>query len=142
MVIRVGNEDSGGDREEADLYVKPGSAVAGEHIHPTIEEAFTVLRGRVGFRIAGRESIAQLNQRLVVSPGVAHDWWNAGEEEAHVLAEASGPGASRFVEVIQNLFGLARDGKTNSKGMPNLLQGAILLREFEDAMYTSRILRA
>lgn len=128
----------GGDQGEVDLYVKPGGAVAGEHVHPAIEESFTVLNGQVGFRLAERESIAPLNQRLVVPPGVAHDWWNAGEEEAHVFVEASGTGGRRLVEMIQNLFGLAQDGKTNAKGMPNLLQGAIMIREFEEAMYFTK----
>ncbi len=40
--------------------------------------------------------------------------------------------------MIKNLYGLAQDGKTNAKGMPNLLQGAILAREFEDVMYFTK----
>ena len=56
-------------------------------------------------------------------PGMVHDWWNAGEEEAHVVVEIR-PGA-RFEEAIRNSFGLAQDGKTNAKGMPNLLQAAL-----------------
>ncbi|MDQ3834379.1 MAG: cupin domain-containing protein [Actinomycetota bacterium] len=135
-VARVGTEESGGELLEVDLYVRPGGAVVGEHVHPIIEEAFTVVRGRVGFRIAGHESIAELNKRLVVPPGVAHDWWNAGEEEAHVIVEIR-PGL-RFEEMAKNLYGLAQDGKTNAKGMPNLLQSAILVREFEDVMYFTK----
>lgn len=135
-VARVGTEESDGELLEVDLYVRPGGAVVGEHVHPAIEEAFTVTRGQVGFRIAGDESIAELNNRLVVPPGVAHDWWNAGEEEAHVIVEIR-PGL-RFEEMAKNLHGLAQDGKTNAKGMPNLLQGAILAREFEDVMYFTK----
>lgn len=133
VVVRLGNEDSGEDRVVADLYVTPAGAVAGEHVHPVTEESFTVVSGRVGFRIAGRESIAELNQRLHVPAGEAHDWWNAGDEEAHVVVELA-HGAERFEEMIRNLFGLAQDGKTNSKGMPNLLQGALFAREFSDVI--------
>ncbi len=121
VIRRVVLDEPGGERGEIDLYVKPGGAVAGEHVHPPIEEDFTVLKGQVGMRLDGRESIAPLNQRVRVLPGVAHDWWNAGEEEAHVFVEASGLGGLRLAEMIENLFGLAQDGKTNSKGMPNLL---------------------
>jgi hypothetical protein len=53
-VVRLGNEDTGEDRLVGDLYVKPGGAVAGEHVHPVTEESFTVVRGQVGFRIDGR----------------------------------------------------------------------------------------
>jgi hypothetical protein len=90
----------------------------------------------VGFRIDGRESIAEPGQRLHVPAGVAHDWWNAGEQEAHVRVEIR-PGA-RFEEMALNLFGLAQDGKTNSKGMPNLLQAAIFAREFSDVLYFTK----
>jgi quercetin dioxygenase-like cupin family protein len=140
VVVRVGTEDSGGDLLVADLYVRPGGAVVGEHVHPTIRESFTVVRGRVGFRLDGRESVAGPGERLHVPPGMAHDWWNAGEEEAHVVVEIS-PGA-RFEEAIKNMFGLAQDGKTNAKGMPNLLQVAVYAREFEDVMYLTRPPRA
>ncbi len=92
-----------------------------------------MVRGRVGFRLNGREAIAEPGERLHVPAGMAHDWWNAGEEEAHVIVEIS-PG-ERFEEMAVNLFGLAQDGKTNSKGMPNLLQAAIFAREFEEVLY-------
>jgi quercetin dioxygenase-like cupin family protein len=136
VVVRVGTEDSGGDLLAVDGYIRPGGAVTGEHVHPAIDEDFMVLRGRVGFRIDGRESIAEPGKRLHVPAGTAHDWWNAGEEEAHVRVEIR-PGA-RFEEMALNLFGLAQDGKTNSKGMPNLLQAAIFIREFSDVLYFTR----
>ena len=135
-VIRVGTEDSGGELLVIDGYVRPGGAVTGEHVHPAIEEYFTVVRGRVGFRLDGRETIAELNQRLHVPAGTAHDWWNAGEEEAHIVVEISP--AERFEEMALNLSGLAQDGKTNSKGMPNLLQAAIFAREFSDVLYFTK----
>jgi quercetin dioxygenase-like cupin family protein len=140
VVVRVGTEESEGGLLVADAYVRPGGAVTGEHVHPAIEEYFTVVRGRVGFRLDGRETIAELGQRLRVPAGMAHDWWNAGEEEAHVTVEIR-PGA-RFEEMIVNLFGLAQDGKTNAKGMPNLLQSALFAREFEDVMYFTKPPRA
>ena len=133
VVVRVGTEDSGGELLVVELFVGPGVAVAGEHVHPTIDEWFTVLEGRVGFRLDGRESIAPVGERLHVPPGTAHDWWNAGGEEARVIIEVNP--AARFEEAVSNTFGLARDGKTNAKGMPNLLQVALFAREFEDVLY-------
>ena len=133
VVVLVGTEDSGGELLVAELFVRPGGAVTGEHVHPSIDEWFTVLEGRVGFRLDGRESVAPLGERLHVPPGTAHDWWNAGEEEARVIVEVSP--AARFEEAVSNTFGLARDGRTNAKGMPNLLQVALFAREFEDVLY-------
>ena len=136
VVVRVGTEEYGGELLVADLYVRPGGAVAGEHVHARIEEWFTVQEGRIGFRLDGRESIARPNVRLHLPAGVAHDWWNAGEEEARVVVEVR-PGA-RFEEMIKNLYGLAQDGKTDAKGMPNLLQAALFAREFEDVLWFTK----
>ena len=87
IIIVTGTEDNAEGNLVADLYISPGGAVAGEHVHPNIEERFTVLSGKVGFRINGVEQIASLNTELVVTPGIAHDWWNAGDEEAYVRVD-------------------------------------------------------
>jgi hypothetical protein len=47
------------------------------------------------------------------------------------------PGA-RFEEMIKNLYGLAQDGKTDAKGMPNLLQAVLFAREFEDVLWFTK----
>jgi quercetin dioxygenase-like cupin family protein len=133
IIIVTGTEDNAEGNLVADLYISPGGAVAGEHVHPNIEERFTVLSGKVGFRINGVEQIASLNTELVVTPGIAHDWWNAGDEEAYVRVDIR-PGI-RFELMAQNLFGLANDDKTNAKGMPNPLQLAIFGKEFQDVLY-------
>jgi quercetin dioxygenase-like cupin family protein len=128
----VGTEETAGTLLVADLYTRPGGAVLGEHIHPALEKRFTVRRGRVGFRLDGREDIAILGRQLMAPAGVAHDWWNAGDEEAHVVVEIRP--AARFEEMIRNTFGLVQDGKTDAKGMLSLLQLALLARDFDDTI--------
>src|SRR6516164_6512688 len=108
-VIRIGTKETGGELLVADLYIRPGGAVMGEHTHPAIEERFTVLRGQVGFRLSGRVATAQPGATLLAPPGVPHDWWNAGPEEALVRVEVRP--AARFEAFAANAFGLAQDGK-------------------------------
>jgi quercetin dioxygenase-like cupin family protein len=86
-LVRVGSEKTAGSRVLADLYVGPGGFLVGEHSHPALRERFTVIRGRVGFRLDGRRSVASAGKSVEVPPGVKYDWWNAGDEEAHVLLE-------------------------------------------------------
>lgn len=136
VVIRLGTQETGGERLLADIYVRPGGAVAGEHIHPSIDETFTILKGRVGIAVGGERSIAEPGRTVHVPRGTAHEWWNAGDEEAHILVEITP--AARFEAMIRNLFGLAQDGKTDKKGMPGLLQLALLAREFEDVAQLTR----
>ena len=128
VVVREGSEDTGGERLVADLYIQPGGAVAGKHVHSYITERFEVIAGTVRFHVDGRDEVASPGQQVEVLPGVVHDWWNVGEEEAHVLVDIRP--AERFELMIQNLYGLANDGKSNARGVPKLLPLALFAREF------------
>src|SRR5262245_3623035 len=135
-VVRIGTEQTGGELLVVDLYIRPGGAVMGEHLHPAIEERFTVLRGQVGFRLSGRVATAEPGVTLFAPPGVPHDWWNAGPGEALVRIEIRPAG--RFEAFIANAFGLAQDGKVNRRGTPNLLHLAVLAGEFDDVVRFTR----
>jgi quercetin dioxygenase-like cupin family protein len=128
FIVREGSEDTGGKRLAGDLYIRPGGAVAGRHVHSYLTECFEVRSGTVRFHVGGRDEVATAGRRVEIPPGVVHDWWNIGDDEAHVLVEIR-PGA-RFELMIQNLFGLANDGKTNARGVPQLLPLALFSREF------------
>jgi quercetin dioxygenase-like cupin family protein len=135
-VVRVGTAETKGARLVVDLHLRPGARVPAPHYHPTIHERFTVVRGQVGFTLGRRQEIAEPGQSLEAAPGVVHDWWNAGEAEAHVRVEIEP--AARFEAAIRNVFCLAQDGKTDQKGMPHLLQLALFAREFDDVIRFTR----
>ena len=128
FVVREGSEDTGGERLVGDLYIRPGGAVAAKHVHSYITERFEVLAGTVRFHVDGREEVASPGQRVEVPPGVVHDWWNVGSDDAHVLVDIRP--AERFELMIENLYGLANDGKSNARGVPRLLPLALFAREF------------
>jgi quercetin dioxygenase-like cupin family protein len=114
----------------SDLRVSPGGRVAAAHLHPTIQERFLVLRGRVGFLIGEDTHELGPGEGATVPPGTVHDWWQVGEEEAQVIVEVV-PGV-RFVEMVGSMFGLARAGKVSPEGMPDPLQLAVMGREYRD----------
>jgi hypothetical protein len=60
------------------------------------------------------------------APGTAHRFWNAGEEEARFFCEVRP--ALQFESLIETMFTLAGDGKTNRKGLPNPLRLAVIAR--------------
>jgi mannose-6-phosphate isomerase-like protein (cupin superfamily) len=140
VVLRGDKDRSPGQSGFAHLTVKPHGAVAGEHIHPQIEERFRVISGTLGMRMDGVECELHAGEEATASPGTPHDWWNAGDEYASVLVEVSGPDqqAARFEAMIATIFGLANDGRTNDKGLPNPLQLALMAREFEDVIRFTR----
>jgi quercetin dioxygenase-like cupin family protein len=139
-IVLEGPDENPERRLTVELYVSPGGAVVGEHLHPTITERFEVLQGILGVKLSGRKSEAGAGEAVDIPPGTWHDWWNAGDTEAVVKVTVT-PG-DRFSEMITTIFGLALDGRTNAKGMPNPLQLAAVAREFEDAFVLRRPPRA
>ena len=116
----------------AELAALVGARVAGEHRHPNTVERFTAVDGELTVRLNGETSILREGQTREVEPGRWHDWWNASDAEALVRVEVT-PG-ERFMHMIETLWGLARLGHTNQKGMPDLLQLAMFGREFSDVI--------
>ncbi len=116
LVLR-GDEDGGGQPTLVALTVRPGGAVAGEHVHPRVTERFHVVSGRLGLRLGGRESTLSAGQGASAPAGVTHDWWNAGDRDAVVIVEITPPDP-RFEQMIATLFGLANAGRVNAKGLP------------------------
>jgi quercetin dioxygenase-like cupin family protein len=99
------------------LTAKPGTRVVGPHIHPKAVERFHVVRGTVGFHIDGNEHLLGPGEFAEVPAGVLHDWWQVGDQEARVIVDVT-PG-DRAAQAGLTMFGLARDGKVNRKGLPS-----------------------
>jgi hypothetical protein len=92
-----------------------------------------VLEGELTFKLDGQTSVLREGQTGVIEPGIWHDWWNASSDRnARARVEVT-PG-ERFGHLIETLFGLARLGHTNAKGMPHPLQLALTAREFSDVI--------
>jgi quercetin dioxygenase-like cupin family protein len=107
-----------------ELSAEPGAVVAAAHVHPSQTETFEVLGGTLGAKL-GREQVeARAGDVVVVQPRVAHKWWNAGEDTLVFRAEVRP--ALGFEQLIETMFGLAADGKTNEKGMPSPLRLAVI----------------
>jgi mannose-6-phosphate isomerase-like protein (cupin superfamily) len=124
------------ERVVAELRAVPGARVAGEHLHPALHERFTVVEGELTVMRDGRRSTLGPGEAAEIEAGVWHDWWNEAGVDAIVKVEIT-PG-ERFVQMIETLFGLAREGHVNSKGMPSPLQLALIAREFSDVIVFRR----
>jgi quercetin dioxygenase-like cupin family protein len=119
-------------RAVAEMTALVGARVVGEHRHPAIVERFTTLEGELTVKRNGQTSILKEGETAVIEPGEWHDWWNAADRNARVRVEVT-PG-ERFALMIETLFGLARLGHTNAKGMPHPLQLALFAGEFSDVI--------
>ncbi|HEY7197854.1 MAG TPA: cupin domain-containing protein [Gaiellaceae bacterium] len=132
IVFRRTAADTNGEALVIETFVQPHGFVAAAHVHPGQEERFEVLRGTVGFRLGREKVTAGPGQRITVPAGTAHQFWNAGDEEAHFVCEVRP--ALQFEQLLETMFALAVDGKTNRKGMPNLLRLAVIANAHFDTV--------
>jgi mannose-6-phosphate isomerase-like protein (cupin superfamily) len=119
--------ETDGDMVLIETTVAPNGFVAAEHIHPFQSERFEILQGEVEFRFDGEIVVAKEGDVVMVDPGTAHQFRNIGKEEVRFLTEVC-PALS-FKTFLETMFGLASDGKTNAKGMPNPFQLAVIMNE-------------
>lgn len=112
--------------------LRPHGEIPGEHFHPHQEQQITVLSGEMHLRIDGEHRIVREGQTASIPAGVRHFQWNPCDSEAVVIEEVRPAG--RLHDFFQVLFGLARDGRTDSKGYPSLVLSAALFSEFQDSI--------
>lgn len=123
--------DTNGEYTLVEVTVEPNGSVAAGHVHPYQTETFEIVSGVVWFKLGGKEILAGAGDTVVVEPGTAHRFWNAGQERAVFRTEVRP--ALRFERLIETMFTLAADGKTNRKGMPNPLRLAVVAKaHFDD----------
>ena len=124
--------DTGGEYVLIEVVVQPNGAVAAAHVHPYQTETFEILEGEVTFE-AGKETIvAKAGDTVRVDPGTRHKFWNDGDTDARFRTEIRP--ALQFESLIETMFGLANDGKTNRKGMPNPLRLAVIANAHFDVV--------
>src|SRR3954449_7082583 len=140
LVWELTSHDTGGEYTLFDTYVEPGGAVASEHVHPYQSEIFTVIAGRLGVK-RGREKLELgPGEKALIDPGTPHKFWNAGDETLRFRAEVRP--ALQFESLIETIFALAADGKTNRKGMPGPLRLAVIANRHFDVVAAGRPARA
>jgi mannose-6-phosphate isomerase-like protein (cupin superfamily) len=132
IVFRQTSRETNGRAVVIETFVQPNGFVAAAHVHPGQEERFEILRGSVGFRIGRKKLVAGPGQRLTAPAGTAHTFWNACEEEAHFVCEVRP--ALQFEALLETMFALAADGRTNRKGMPNPLRLAVIANAHFDTV--------
>jgi hypothetical protein len=115
--------------EVESVYTKPTPSRPPTHYHPRQEERFEVLAGRLNVLVDGQKRTLEEGEVLIVPPGVPHEMW-ATETGARVDWQTRP--ALKTQAFFETVWGLAKDGKVNDKGVPNLLRAALIAREYED----------
>jgi len=130
LIFRKTAQDTGGESLEVEsVYTKPTPSRPPAHYHPRQEERFEVLAGRLNVLVDGQERTLQESEVLIVPPGGPHEMWAA---EAGTRVNWQTRPALKTEAFFETVWGLAKDGKVNDKGVPNLLRVALIAREYED----------
>jgi mannose-6-phosphate isomerase-like protein (cupin superfamily) len=132
LVFHRTSAQTDGDSVLVETIVRPQGFVAATHVHPHQTERFEVLEGLLGLRIGSDELLAEPRDVAVVPPGTPHRFWNAGEQDARFVCEVRP--ALGFESLIETMFTLAAQGKTNRKGMPNPLRLAVIAKAHFDTV--------
>ncbi len=113
---------------EIETWNPPTATREPEHVHPHQEQRARVLAGSIRFRVSGSERDLEPGQSISIPAGTPHHHWNPGKEEVHWIQSFTP--ALNIAAFFETYFALARDGKLDERGMPSLLQLAVMLPGF------------
>jgi mannose-6-phosphate isomerase-like protein (cupin superfamily) len=127
-------EETGGRYMLAELVVYPGGGNT-MHTHSAFEETFTAVKGTLGVVLRNKMYYLQPGESVTVPLHAPHHFFNDGKEPitCHIKFV---PGHEGFVKGIAIGYGLAADGRTNSKGIPKSITHLALLIVLTDTKPT------
>jgi mannose-6-phosphate isomerase-like protein (cupin superfamily) len=128
IVIRRTAGQAGGCVLDWELVLAPGGRVPSSHAHPRQEECFTVLEGRMRFRVGGRRRLAGPGDTVRVPPGTVHHFANAGPGPARVAVQTRP--ALGMHELLETAAALARAQHAAGRRTPRLAELALFMRDF------------
>lgn len=99
--VRTAAETGGELLVMDDVWTRPGQRTA-EHVHPEMEERWTIVSGRAAFRIGEVELEAGPGETVVAPAGVPHLAWNPTGGEVRLRIEMRP--ALRWEEFTERLF--------------------------------------
>ncbi len=129
IVIRESGAMTGGRLLSFDLFLPPGGHVPARHVHPLQEERFTVVAGRMRFRLGRHAVLADHGETVLVPAGTAHWFGNAGPDVAHARVEVRP--ALRTEELFERTEAVGRSGRLPGTRLPRLSDLADMLLEFQ-----------
>lgn len=124
--------DTNGESVLIETAVEPGGFVAAAHVHPFQTERFEVVSGTLVVKVGRAQVELTAGEAATVPAGTGHRFWNPADERAVFRCEIRP--ALQFESLLETMFALAADGKTNRKGMPNPVRLAVIANRHFDTV--------
>ena len=128
--------DTGGRLLEMESSLRGHSTEPPLHYHPYQEETFSIISGQLTVRLNGELKTYSAGDQFHVSKDEVHSMWNEGEAPAVINWRVSPALETEYF--FENTFGLAANGKSNEKGMPGILQIALLANKYDKIFRLSK----
>jgi quercetin dioxygenase-like cupin family protein len=108
----------------------------GLHYHKTYSETFVCLEGELKLLLDNNiHTLKDGDEPITAEPNVLHRFFNGSKIPCKFRVTIS-PGSKGFEESLQIAYGLARDGRTNSKGLPKKLSHVAVLLLLSESKLT------
>lgn len=130
------SDDTGGELLEMESLFQPHSVEPVPHYHPFQEEFFTVLEGEITVRTNGQLKVLKQGDKLRIKKDQVHSMWNHSAQKAKLNWKVMPASDTEYF--LENGIGIANKKKTNKKGMPPLLQIALLAKRFAHVYRVAR----
>jgi quercetin dioxygenase-like cupin family protein len=118
-------ENEAGGLLEVENKVQPGSGPP-MHIHWLQDESLTVVQGKIGAQVAGQPATFHgPGETITFLRGVAHKFWNAGEEV--LICKGWVSPANNLVYFLSEIY---RSVKANGGHRPSAFDGAYLQTKY------------
>ena len=118
-------KEPNGDRLIVENYVTPNNGPL-MHTHWLQDESLTVVNGKIGYQVQGQpEQYAGEGETVLFKRGVAHRFWNAGQEVLHCKGWLKP--ANTIVFFLSSVY--AAQNKSG-KAEPEAFDGAYLLTRY------------
>ncbi|CCH54730.1 cupin domain-containing protein [Fibrisoma limi BUZ 3] len=125
--VRTGCETNG-QLLEMEATFRAHSVEPVAHYHPHQTEAFTILSGELTVVMDGKMQTLKPGITLHIPKNTVHSMWNDSDAETVVNWQVRP--ALDTAEFFETVTGLVNDGKVTPKGMPPLLQTALMAQRF------------
>ncbi|RYD79813.1 MAG: cupin domain-containing protein [Sphingobacteriales bacterium] len=129
------SNDTDGKLLEMNVTFTPQRLPPPMHHHPKQTESFRIILGSLSVNIYGKTLILTQGQTLEIPANVPHSMWNNSDVKTIVNWRVKPALQTEFL--LETLTGLANDDRTNSLGVPCLLQKVLTARKYNDSLRLS-----
>jgi quercetin dioxygenase-like cupin family protein len=129
-------KDTNGERVTMNANIMAKGQLVPNHYHLLQDETFEIISGSLTVWLDGKKIILSAGEKMTLPKNIPHNHYNS--EDIPVSYVHTVTPAFDFDYLVENLVGLAADGKSN-KGKYSLIQNMVSLKYLDSKSYLADI---